>query len=38
MSAKVTIVATIAMWMVDPDSGFNYMLRSICGTIPLIIF
>ena len=37
MSAKVTIVATIAMWMVDSDSGFNYMLRSICGTILSII-
>ena len=38
LSAKVTIVATIAMWMVDSDSGFNYMLKSICGTIPSIIF
>ena len=37
-SAKNAPVATIAMWMVDSDSGFNYMLRSICGTIPSIIF
>ena len=37
-SAKNAPVATIAMWMVDSDSGFNYMLISICGTIPSIIF
>ena len=32
------IIGRIAMWIVGSYSGYNYMLRSICGTIPSIIF